>query len=333
MTESKELDQLFRQAQAAFDERDWPTAIDLLKEIIGVNAEYPDAYGLLKEAQKRRRAKPKYERGLEYYEKGDWAKAVEELEAVMRDDPDHPNAPAKLEEARQWAEIEGLLGEADEYQQKSEWERVVETLKSLLDLQKPKLDFDWDSVKQRLAEAQEKLELARLYQDAGRHFEQKHWRDALQTFEELEKRRSGYRDVAAKLEKVRKQQKLEKLYLQAQGYEQSRKWPDAFDSYEQIYKQDRNYQDVVDRMAYCNKQLRRGKDNETPGRTIVHSFGWFLLGLVSIGATGFFFARPFHCLLQYKLPESVIVIIGALLSFIVMYFANLIGYLPKKLHQ
>lgn len=330
MTELEKLGKLFKQAQAAFDERDWPTAIDLLKEIIGVDAEYPDAYDLLKEAQKRRRAKSKYEKGLEYYEKEDWAKAVEELEAVVRDDPDHPDAPAKLEEARQWAEIERLLGEADEYQQKSEWERVVETLKSLLDLQKPKLDFDWDSVGQRLTEAQEKLELARLYQECVSYMESDEWLDAKQCFEELEKQSPGYEDVVAKSKETREQLELERLYHQAWGYEQTDNWVRALDLYGQIFNKNRDYRDIVARMAYCKEQRERGraaKVEETHKRRTLPLPVWCLLGFVPIVAAVFFFAHPLHCLLEYQVTEVAAGLIVALAGGVA---AALIAIVPSE---
>ena len=292
---SAQLDKLIDQAQAALDKRDWPTAIGLLKEIIGQDASYPGAYDLLVEAQKRRRAESKYERGLTYYKARNWKRAIEHLETALRDDPDHSGAQAKLKEAKQQAEIERLLGEADKYRRDSEWKLVVETLENVL-----KLNAGLEPAKQRLTEAQ----LALCYQAGERHFEHKQWQAALQNFRELEQRRPGYRDVASKLEVIQERLALEKLYYQAQEHERARKWVEALDLYEQIYKRDRNYKNVLKRMVYCNEQLKRSTtDLTTDFWQAVPWPGWFLLGFILVALVILIFAPPLRCLLEYRVTD------------------------------
>lgn len=337
MTESKELGQLFKQAQAAFDKREWSKAVDLLMRIIRVDASYPGAYDLLIEAQKRQRAEPNYEKGLEYYEEGNWVKAIEEFETALRDDPDHSDARTKLEEARRRAEIEQLASEADEYQRNSEWKQAVDTLERLLGLQDSDLDFDWESVKQQLTEAQEECELARIYRNGEQHFDQERWRAATQSFEELERRRAGYRDVALKLKVLRKLLKLEELYHQAREHEQAAEWAKAVSLYDQVYEKDHHYKDVVDRMAHCNEQLKLGtsasKVEKTSKWQALPWYVWFLLGFLPGVVMAFLWARSLYCLLTYRVTDAIVGLIVILFGSIAINFTDLVPSDVRKALQ
>lgn len=313
MTELEKLGKLFDQAQAIFSERDWPTTIALLRQVARENPEYSGVQEMLREAHKRHKALTEYEIGLGYLGKMRWKEAIKRFEVTIRDDPEHGDAQTKLKEARQKAEIERLLDKAAKYERKSNWEQVVRTLDRVL-----KLDPSLERVKQQRHEAQ----LECRYKDGDYHFKRREWLAAENIFEELEKDQPGYRDVPSKLKEIEKQQEFGELYRQAKELERASKFILALDLYEQVFGTDPNYKDIRKRIAYCNRQRVKLRSKTSTRIKVSWPVWWFLLGLVSTGATGFFFARPFHCLLQYKLPESVIVIIGALFSFVMVYLAD-----------
>jgi hypothetical protein len=150
MTDSKKPGQLFEEARTAFGERRWYRAIDLLTEIMRIDASYPNAHDLLIKAQKRKVAESKYEEGLKYHEEKNWAKAIEVFEEVLRNDPDHNDAQTKLEEAKCKAQINRLLDKAAEYKRRRKWRQMIKILDRVL-----VLDPSLEQAKRQLDEAKQ----------------------------------------------------------------------------------------------------------------------------------------------------------------------------------
>ncbi len=63
-------------------------------------------------------------------------------------------------------------------------------------------------------------------------------------------------------------------------------------------------------------------EGEPSGTIIALALGWFFLGFFLIGALVFYFAQDINCVLRYRTPESLVTILIALLSAIVIYFSD-----------
>ena len=97
---SAQLAALYTDARAAYYTSRWERAIELLDEIVSIQADYERAADMLQEAKRRHTLAERYTRGSEAYEAREWDEAIEHLEAVIALEPGHEAAAVKLEDAR-----------------------------------------------------------------------------------------------------------------------------------------------------------------------------------------------------------------------------------------
>jgi len=322
MTQSGALDQLFDEAQVAFNVRDWIAAIDLLEKIVRINPDYLNARELLKDAYERLAARGRYLTGLGYLDTKQWTKAIEELGAAVRGDPEHGEANAKLEDAKRRARIDRLLNEADEHCRKSEWKQAAAKLEEASELAPSSAE-----IKQRLDDAKAKD----LYQLGVRHIEAERWQVAQECFKELEQQRPGDKNVILRLAEIKKQLEWAGLYRRAQEYEEADEWSKAIVLYDRIYSQHPDYKDVVKRLARCREQNQEGPESSSAGRgsgeqstedrpSLPIKWRWLSFFLALILSATLILAvcrRALHCLMCYKVSEVSFVIFSAIVTFFV----------------
>lgn len=129
--------------------------------------------------------------------KKDWSAAVVKLRALLLLNPGHPNAAARLkdvlkkqEEAKRQKEIDDLQREAQAAENKEDWATVIEKRQALLALEP---DDPESTVK--LSHARQQQELACLYDEGQKAYANHDWTRALSSFEEVERRKAGYKDT------------------------------------------------------------------------------------------------------------------------------------------
>jgi tetratricopeptide (TPR) repeat protein len=123
--------------------------------------------------------------------------------------------------------------------------------------------FAWQQV-------QTEQNLARQYDAAVASASRQEWDRAVTDFEALQRSRSGYRDVATRLEAARKEQRLKQQYDAAMERYRASAWPDAVSQLEKLLAEAPNYRDVGARLADGRRQLGLQRQYEEAKRKLAN---------------------------------------------------------------
>ncbi|MBU1878800.1 MAG: tetratricopeptide repeat protein, partial [Chloroflexi bacterium] len=209
-----EVTQTYRTAQLSFETGEWPTAVEMFKQVADTDPAYRDAQAKLELAQaeleRHAELEEQYQTGLKHIQRRQWAEAVAILEQVVTDDESFAQGRAeeRLAEAksaleREQAETVARLYDAGaEYARKGEWALAAEALEQVLEH-----DPEYPDAKKLLEEARERrddeLQAQDLYEIGVQHAQRGNWSEAAAAFEEVLDLRPGYRDAERRLQSAR----------------------------------------------------------------------------------------------------------------------------------
>jgi len=201
--QQQELENKYRRLRQLMDERQWEPALDLIKEISAVDADYRDVRALttaVRTQQARERSmETLYGQVQEALESKKWERALDLLRRLHELNADYRDVSVLLNHHEHLAT---LHDQAVQAMAQRKWAVAMTVLSQIKALQP-----EYKNVDELIIKAQEGLdaeaELAELYDQAKAAMVLENWNEALGLLEQLEKRQPGFRDVPQLLTTVR----------------------------------------------------------------------------------------------------------------------------------
>jgi tetratricopeptide (TPR) repeat protein len=185
-------EQLYEQAQAAYQAEDWATAIAKLQSLLQLQPDHSAARTLLQQAQ----LPQLYASGLAHFQAQRWREAVADLRRVCELDVAYRDAAALLTEAQERVNagrIKVLFDEADAAAANEIWPVAIKRLEEILALKPTHTE-----ARQKLDEARRRQSLAqslaKLYEVGLKRHQEGRWAEALDVLRDMP---ADYKDVAA----------------------------------------------------------------------------------------------------------------------------------------
>ncbi|MGI6206988.1 MAG: tetratricopeptide repeat protein [Anaerolineae bacterium] len=146
----------------------------------------------------------------------------------------------------------GLLAQAKSAAAAGDFAQAIAILQDLL----TRFPLDTE-VKELLDWAQERWQLARLYDQAQERLGAQDWTGALTVLEEIHAKEPGYRDVAALMEQARLGQSVEGVWNEAQDVYAHGNWQEAANLFDNIRRTYPSYRktEVAERLYHCYMSL------------------------------------------------------------------------------
>lgn len=205
-----EVTDKYRTGALSFETGEWPTAIEMFKQVAETDPEYRDVQAKLEMAQaeleRQAHLEKRYQAGLKHLQRKQWAEAIAALEEVVAEDETFAEGEAedRLREARERLDREQaenvvrLFDAGTEYVRKGEWALAVEALEQVADH-----DPEYPELQDLLVQAREKRDDEQqaldLYTIGVQHGQRGNWTEAAAAFEEVLKLSPGYRDAERRL--------------------------------------------------------------------------------------------------------------------------------------
>ena len=202
-----EAEALYVQALAAFWTERWEQAVGLLRQVLALRPEHPDASGKLEYARRHQQLATSYERACAAAEAGEWKQAIAAYAMVADADPSYRDVSARLETARRQQQLVGLHAEARRLHQAREWIAVLNVGERMQALDPAAADPDglMTDARAELAQARRAEQLAADYTTGLRLLEAARWQQAVQTLELITQQDPAYGDAAALLARARRE--------------------------------------------------------------------------------------------------------------------------------
>jgi tetratricopeptide (TPR) repeat protein len=202
-----EAEALYVQALAAFWTERWEQAISLLRQVLALRADHPEASAKLEHARRQQQLATNYADGCAAADAGEWDQAIAAYTAIADADPGYQDVAARLETARRQRQLASLRTEARRLHQAREWAAVLNVAERMQALDPAAADPDGLMTKSRaeLAQARQGEELASEYRTGLRLLEGGSWREAVQKLEHVIQLDPDYGDAAALLVRARRE--------------------------------------------------------------------------------------------------------------------------------
>ena len=199
----QELENKYRRLRQLMDEKQWEPALDLIKEISAVDADYRDLRALttaVRTQQARERSmETLYGQVQEALDSQKWERALDLLRRLHELNADYRDVSVLLNHHEHLAT---LHDQAVQAMAQHKWAVAMTVLNQIKALQP-----EYKNVDELIVKAQEGLnaeaELAELYDQAKAAMVLENWSEALGLLEQLEKRQAGFRDAPQLLATVR----------------------------------------------------------------------------------------------------------------------------------
>jgi tetratricopeptide (TPR) repeat protein/sugar lactone lactonase YvrE len=200
-----EADALYVQALAAFWTERWEQAVSLLRQVLAVRADYPEAAAKLDRARRQLQFATSYAAGRAAADAGEWDQAIAAYTVVADADPGYRDVSALLETARRRQQLASLHEEARWLHQAREWAAVLNVGERIQALDPTAADPDglMTNARAELAQARRAEQLAAEYRTGLRLLEAGSWQGAVQKLEHVSQLDPAYGDVAALLARAR----------------------------------------------------------------------------------------------------------------------------------
>ena len=193
---------LLAAAAAAEAAGDLTTAVEKVRAALAADPSHQEASARLPALGRAREVSDLYAAGRAAYEEGRWRESVDRLRHAVILDRGYKDVESLLRlaedaqsraaaDAERQTRASALEKEAAAAAAAERWDDAVQAWQQLA-----ALDPGNDQVRARLAEARQQQHLSRQYALGRAHFEQRHWREALVAFQQIQQATNGYKDVA-----------------------------------------------------------------------------------------------------------------------------------------
>jgi len=326
----RELKELYEQAMAHFESKEWPTAVEFFEQLVEYRAPYENVPTKLAEAKEQVRRAEAYQRAMAFVAQKEWQKAKAELEDILRSDPNYRDGEAKawLVEVKKQIELASLYAEAMKKEKDEDWNAAVRLFSKILSIQP-----GYEDVPTRLNQAEERRRIKVLYKEAVGHLDAEEWDEAIRKLDEVVRLDPDYKDTASKLEWAKRQKELEPLYEQAVKHFEQKDWANAVALLKQVVEKDPEYKDAARKLHLARNQMsqehpiqgKTGKEEEimtrppqSGGGSSASKILLWILG-ITIGAL---IPALLNSILKLDLGiwEQIVLIIMVLVVLVPLYF-------------
>ncbi|HEV2763051.1 MAG TPA: tetratricopeptide repeat protein [Pyrinomonadaceae bacterium] len=227
--QKEEAERLYGEALAAAEREQWAAAIERLEDALNLDPANADAQALLKRAQQQKELAELYAAGREHLRAGRWRDALQSLRRVRTIDKSYKEVDHLIAEAAAGLEEEEVLRPARERQQREAREEADRQARELQARQTRERLYregvaaagreDWqtaikmlkaaaasdpanEEIAAKLAEVTRHQQWASTFTVALQHSKHGRWREALNTFRQLQQEAGDYKDVPARIEQA-----------------------------------------------------------------------------------------------------------------------------------
>lgn len=230
------IDAIYNDAKKAVGEEDWDAAIEKLSVVLNCDPAHDEARTALSHAVARRSISELYAEAQAHFQAGRLQEALSclmKVKAAAGDYRDTVSLITRIEGVFKEERITALRGEAEDLAARGDFAEAIAALESALSLGAAGAE-----VGARLNQLREERELASLYAEGLRHYDERRWPEALELFKQIEARASDYRDVndlasdarlklRAEEEERRRRARVEELRLEADRAAAAEDWDAA----------------------------------------------------------------------------------------------------------
>jgi tetratricopeptide (TPR) repeat protein len=202
------VEALYDQALAAFWTERWDQAVDLLRQVLALQDNHPQAAGKLEHARRQQQLTASYAHACAAADAGEWDRAVAAYAMVAEADPGYRDVSTRLETARRQQQLAGLHAEARRLHQAREWAAVLKVGERMhaLDPTAPAPDsLEMTDARDQLVRSRRAEQLAADYSTGLRLLEAGKWQEAVLKLERVSKQDLAYRDAAVLLARARRE--------------------------------------------------------------------------------------------------------------------------------
>ena len=260
----QQIASLYRDAQLAADKGAWEIAIQKLEAVLELDPTQSDIAAKLEQAEEYQYLMALYADGLEHYQAGRRHEALQcflKIREVKSDYKDVNRLVTQLEDqlARE-EKIANVWRAAQSAIEKQDWNRAQNELLNLISL-----DPADEKAKAELTQAQQQLELIKLYDEGRKSYASEKWSEALKTFTAIHDQAGEYKDVINLLAQTERRiegerQELEKraqiaaLHDRAEQARRESNWPLVIDTLRQILSVTPNDEKALTHLRQAEKQ-------------------------------------------------------------------------------
>ncbi|HEU5086451.1 MAG TPA: CHAT domain-containing protein, partial [Roseiflexaceae bacterium] len=203
----RQAEQAYTEALALFYTRQWQAATTAFERVLQLDPDHADASAKLKQARREQELAGRYAAAQQAIEAQQWAQALTELNAVAAIDPDYHDVEALARSAQRHKQLAELGGEALALFRAQSWQAVLNVVDRMrtVDPEIGEYDEIAETSRQKLLEQEQSERVAALYNDGLALMRDGQWPQALECFEEIERRVPGYQQTPALLQRVREE--------------------------------------------------------------------------------------------------------------------------------